>query len=229
MTTEEKREYLREYNRRNKERISAQRKKYRQENKELVAQQKKEYAAKNKEKIRAAQAEKYRKNKDKYLAKMKQKYAENSEAIKAKRMEYYYKNKEQILAAQKESNKKNREKTRAQKAAYCKNRRAKDPRFLLIGRMRCRINDALRLKRFPKNGKTMDFVGCDIEKLVLHIESKFKNGMSWENRHMWHIDHIVPLALAKTKEELEALFHYKNLQPLWSSENMAKGSKILDS
>lgn len=226
MTADEKREYLRKYNIENREKIATQRKQFRQENKEKIAEQKRLYAERNKEKVRLAQAEKYRKHKERYLLQMKEKYSQNSEEIKRKRMEYYYRNKEKILASQKEAAKKNREKTRPQKAAYCRNRRAKDPAFLLIGRLRCRINDALRTKKFPKSGRTKEVLGCDMETLKAHIEGQFKKGMTWENRSEWHLDHVVPLASAKTPEEIHRLFHYKNLQPLWGYENLAKGAKM---
>jgi hypothetical protein len=53
--------------------------------------------------------------------------------------------------------------------------------------------------------------------------------MSWENYgfYGWHIDHIIPLCSAKNEEELKRLCHYTNLQPLWSTDNLSKGSKIL--
>jgi hypothetical protein len=51
--------------------------------------------------------------------------------------------------------------------------------------------------------------------------------MNWSNRNLWHIDHIIPLASAKTEEEMIKLCHYTNLQPLWAIENMSKGSKII--
>jgi hypothetical protein len=227
MTADAKREYLRKYNIENRERIAAQRKRYRQENKDKVAQQKREYAESNKDKNRLAHAKKYQKYKERYLLQMKEKYLQNADEIKRKRMEYYYKNKEKILASQKQSAQRDKEKLRPRKAAYCRNRRAKDPTFLLIGRLRCRINDALRYKKFPKSGKTRDVVGCDMQTLKAHIENQFKNGMTWQNRDEWHIDHIVPLASAKTPEEIYSLFHYKNLQPLWGVENMAKGAKMV--
>ncbi len=50
--------------------------------------------------------------------------------------------------------------------------------------------------------------------------------MTWDNRDKWHIDHIVPLASAKTESEMAALCHYTNLQPLWASENRRKGARI---
>lgn len=227
METESKKEYLKRYQSENREKIAAQRKAYRQENKVRVALQKREYADRNKDKVKQAQSAKYEKNKVKYLHQMKEMYAANSEAIKKKRMDYYYKNKDRISARQKELNGKNIEKKRPRKAAYCRLRRANDVNFLLIGRMRCRINDALRIGKFPKTGKTSELLGCDLDTLRVHIESKFKDGMTWENRILWHIDHAIPLSAAKTIDEINALFHYLNLQPLWAIENLKKGSRVL--
>lgn len=47
--------------------------------------------------------------------------------------------------------------------------------------------------------------------------------MNWDNYGEWHIDHIKPLAIAKNKKEIECLFNYKNLQPLWAKDNLSKG------
>jgi len=58
------------------------------------------------------------------------------------------------------------------------------------------------------------------------IESKFTDNMTWENHGKWHIDHIVPISSAITMAELEKLFHYSNLQPLWAKDNLAKSDKI---
>jgi hypothetical protein len=70
-------------------------------------------------------------------------------------------------------------------------------------------------------------LGCDYQTAFKHIESRFKKGMSWDNFGDWHIDHIIPLASAKTEEELIELCHYTNLQPLWAEENLIKGDKII--
>jgi hypothetical protein len=70
-------------------------------------------------------------------------------------------------------------------------------------------------------------LGCSWEQLRDHIENQFVSGMTWEDKHLWHIDHIVPLSSAKTVEELEKLCHYTNLQPLWASDNMSKGAKLV--
>lgn len=69
-------------------------------------------------------------------------------------------------------------------------------------------------------------LGCDFKTAHKHIEKQFTEGMSWDNRSEWHIDHIIPLASAKTEEELAKLCHYTNLQPLWAEDNLRKGDKL---
>jgi len=52
--------------------------------------------------------------------------------------------------------------------------------------------------------------------------------MSWANRNMWHIDHIVPCARfdLTDPEQQKACFNWKNLQPLWAMENIKKGERL---
>jgi hypothetical protein len=66
-----------------------------------------------------------------------------------------------------------------------------------------------------------------MKEFILHIESKLKNGMSLDNHGKWHLDHIIPLATAKTVEEIIKLNHYTNFQPLWAEENLSKVCKTL--
>jgi hypothetical protein len=49
--------------------------------------------------------------------------------------------------------------------------------------------------------------------------------MSFDNYGQWHIDHIIPLATAKTEQDVYTLSHYTNLQPLWAKDNISKGAK----
>ncbi len=67
--------------------------------------------------------------------------------------------------------------------------------------------------------------GCTFEEFAVHLQKQFKEGMTLENHGDWHIDHIKPCATATSAEELAALFHFTNLQPLWASENLSKGCK----
>jgi hypothetical protein len=97
----------------------------------------------------------------------------------------------------------------------------------MISNLRSRIVQFVKSKKIHKDNKTLDLVGCSTEFLKEHLQSQFKNGMSWDNYGSWHIDHIIPLSSAKTTEEFNKLCHYSNLQPLWASENLSKGKKIL--
>lgn len=66
--------------------------------------------------------------------------------------------------------------------------------------------------------------------LAKWIEAQFKPGMTWNNRSKWHIDHIIPCSAFNMLElsQQRECFNYKNLRPLWASENMSKGAKILN-
>lgn len=108
---------------------------------------------------------------------------------------------------------------------YVKKRRATDPMFALKTGVRSRVASLLQ-KYAGKKDSTLAIVGCSWEELRGHIEKQFQPGMSWGNRSEWHIDHIVPLASAKTEEELLRLCHYRNLQPLWAEENLKKSDKM---
>lgn len=49
--------------------------------------------------------------------------------------------------------------------------------------------------------------------------------MTLDNYGEWHLDHIKPISLAQTEQEVIKLCHYSNFQPLWAKENMSKGNK----
>ena len=112
----------------------------------------------------------------------------------------------------------------------CKNILAKNKyynnlEYKLTCIFRSRLRDALKGR--CKSKKTMELVGCDIDNLKKHIELKFQDGMDWGNYGKWHIDHVRPCSsfdLTDAKQQ-EQCFHYTNLQPLWATENLQKGSK----
>lgn len=85
-------------------------------------------------------------------------------------------------------------------------------------------------KRAYKDCHCIELLGCTSEEFKRYIESKFKEGMTWENHGIngWHIDHIRPLASINwdDPEDIKSAFHYTNTQPLWWHENLAKGDRI---
>lgn len=108
---------------------------------------------------------------------------------------------------------------------YHKNRYHADPiyklRVLMKGRLRSiLLNPKIDLK---KSKRTFEYIGCSAEELKKYIEERFTEGMTWDNYGEWHVDHKTPTSKASTEEELIALCHYTNLQPLWGKDNLCKG------
>lgn len=110
-------------------------------------------------------------------------------------------------------------------AEYCRRKRSEDPSFRMSRLLRDRLRRAFQGR---KSKKTTILLGTQTLEVKQHIARLFLPGMTWENmgKDGWHIDHIIPLACAKSLKHLEALCHYLNLQPLWAKENLSKGDKI---
>ena len=150
-------------------------------------------------------------------------YSKNSEKIKQKTRDWTALNQERIKETKKIYRKNNKDKINQ----YFRDRRSNDPIFKFCQNARVLIGKSFKKRNFYKTNKTEQILGCTFQEFFNHIESQFLTGMSWDNRSEWHIDHIIPLASAKTEEEILRLNHYTNLRPLWALENIQKGSKIL--
>ena len=78
-----------------------------------------------------------------------------------------------------------------------------------------------------------DNLGCSLEEFKSHLESKWTEGMTWDNygkgKGTWNIDHIKPCKSFDftNPEEQRACFHYTNTQPMWGDENTRKGCKVI--
>lgn len=102
----------------------------------------------------------------------------------------------------------------------------------IASNLRSRLGAFIKSKSSTESNETASYVGCTRNELKKHIESKFTDGMTWENkgRHGWHIDHILPLShfdLRKKSELLKAM-HYTNIQPLWEKDNLSKCHRMPD-
>lgn len=102
-----------------------------------------------------------------------------------------------------------------------------DEFFAIKQRTRKLISHVIYKRGYTKKSKATDILGCSFEFFKAHIENQFLEGMNWENRDKWQIDHKIPVASARTEQELIQLNHYTNLQPLWTIDNSKKGCKIL--
>jgi hypothetical protein len=143
---------------------------------------------------------------------------------KKKRQQYYNENKKSILEYNKKYFQKNKQKLSKDRTHKYKT----DPQYKISEILRKRVRIALKGKSKP--GSAVKDLGCTIDELKIYIENQFREGMTWGNHGVkgWHIDHIKPLSSFNLEdpEQFKEACHYKNLQPLWATENLSKGKKI---
>lgn len=159
----------------------------------------------------------------------KKKYYDLNKEKETKRLKHYREtNKDKRRITKLNWVKNNKEKYNLYSSNWKKEKRKTDPIYRLMSNLRSRTKQFLKGKDSSK--KTLEVIGCCFEDLKIYLESKFTDGMTWDNYgfYGWHIDHIVPLSSAKTKEDIYKLCHYTNLQPLWCNENLKKGNRIID-
>lgn len=200
-------------------------KKWKQNNKHKTRAMWIKYREKNKEILKEKSRKRYYDNHKKYLdiaKKYREKYPErNRERSKA----YYWKNKDAVNKRASEWRKRVR---------YSVSRKQKDPIYKLKCECRGRINWLTRRRSTVSNynktcPQTEKIIGCTVAFYYSHIEKQFVENMTWDNYGEWQVDHIIPLATAKTKEHVLALNKWSNLQPLWLSDNIKKGTKVPES
>jgi len=229
-------------------------KKHYKKNKKQYQTKHKEYYEFNKEDILKKNREQYKLNKDKKIYKVKvcpicKKQFEASHGLKkyccdlcaktAIREKDKLRNSKRFATlSSKEYHKKyskeydekyykvNKEKINKRKTSYMRKRKKADPLYKFKCSTRSMIGNSFKRKGLKKSLKTENILGCTLNQFREHIENKFKSGMNFDNHGSWHIDHDIPLATAKTKEEVAKLCHYTNLQPLWAKENREKHSKV---
>lgn len=136
---------------------------------------------------------------------------------------YYEKNKEKIAKKDRLYREANKEKINKRNLAYQYRKYKEDPRYRALRNARLRISNFLKNKeKFSKS------LGCSYSQFILHIESQFQLGMSWQNYGEWHIDHKHPLSKAynEGQESFMKSCNYTNLQPMWALDNLRKADKV---
>ena len=113
---------------------------------------------------------------------------------------------------------------------YFAQRRNDDYLFKFKEQIRNLINISLKTRNHVKNTKTSEILGCDLDFFVNYILETYKKnyGYEWDGKEKVHIDHIIPLATAKTEKDVIKLCHYTNLQLLKAQDNLKKGAKIIE-
>ena len=202
-----------EYNKNHKAEQIKWRKQYYEENKDSIYEYQKKYREENSEKIKEYM-ETYR--------------IENSEIIKEKRKQYYEENKELINERNKKYVQEHIEERRKYREKYRKDRFEKDPLFKITVNIRHLISNSLRKQGFTKKSRTYKILGCDYDTFYNHLLQTYKKnyGVDWDGKEEVHIDHIIPVSIANSEEEIIKLCHYTNLQLLKAKDNLNKKDKL---
>jgi len=202
---------------------------YKEKKREIYNNKSKEYYQNNKEYFVNKSKEYYQINKDKFLISNKEYYLNNKEYFAEKSKEYKEKNKDKLVEYNREYMKKyyNDYENRLKRSEYRKNKKEKDNIYRLSTVVRSLIIYSIKNRKYDKQNKTIEILGCTYEEFSEYIESKFKDWMNWENHGLyngelnygWDLDHIIPISTAKTEEDVILLNHYTNFQPLCSYVN----------
>lgn len=153
----------------------------------------------------------------------------NRDKLNKYHSEYLKCHRDKYSVKQKEWKQKNAKRIRKVANKYFNERRRKDELFAFSMRVRNLIRNSFNRTVTTKRGKTEGIVGCDIETLRGYLLKTWKSnyGTEW-NGEPYHIDHIIPLATAKTEQDVIELCHYTNLQLLKPKDNLKKGVRTLD-
>ena len=91
-------------------------------------------------------------------------------------------------------------------------------------RFRTRLQKLCRSLNYTKKDRTSSYLGCSKLEFKQHIESLFRDGMTWDNKNLWVLDHVKPCCAYNltNEDELKECFNFKNIQPLWYFENEQK-------
>lgn len=152
------------------------------------------------------------------------------ESRKAYRSVYNVENRDKRVAYQREYEKLHPEQRRLIRNKNARKRKESDSFFRFTCNVRSLMWQSFKnacMGSFSKRSRSVEMLGCSMEDFVSYIVAQFSEGMTLENHGEWHLDHIIPLATARSEEDIVRLNHYTNFQPLWAKDNLSKGAKIL--
>jgi len=180
----------------------------------------------------------YSENRDKiisYSIKYQKEHLEDSKAKSKVRSKNWIKaNKEKKREYDKNYNILNREKIKSIKRRNSekinsrrRKTRSENPLIRLKNNIRTSIYISMKRKGYTKRSNTYKILGINYNEFLSYIESKFEPWMNWNNYGIytgelntgWDIDHIIPVSIAKSEEDIVKLNHYLNFQPLCSKIN----------
>ena len=215
---EKRREYKKEYN-----------KQYHEEHKEYFQNYKK--------------TEKYKKQQKEYKNEVLEIDGEEIKRKTVQRRKYRKEHREEYLLSKRKVDKRYRdthkeqikqwkkdniELIRRERREYHKKRAASDPLYKFEHQIRGAIRASFKRKKYKKNDHTYEIIGLPFDEFYEYLLQTFKDnyGYEWDGVEPVHIDHIIPLTVANSEEEIIKLCYYTNLQLLKPHDNLEKHDKL---
>lgn len=206
---------------------------FRAENREKVIRLRKESYYRRRDEILARGRADRESRKDEINAARREQYAKRAEFYRMRQREDRLKNREARVARARAYRQRNLEVIRAQERAYGLKKYYRRYKSDLGFTLKMRTSALLRtsLRGGLKSKKTEDVLGYTIQELRAHLESGFRDGMTWERFLAGdiHIDHIRPVSsfeiTGEDCPEFKKCWALDNLQPLWAEDNIRKGAK----
>lgn len=111
---------------------------------------------------------------------------------------------------------------------YKRRRYHADPDYRILCQLRSRLSKVV--ERGYGLTKAVRDCGCSLPELRRHLESQFQDGMTWDDRASWHIDHIFPVSAIDTADsaQVRAVNNWRNLRPLSAAANRGKGGCVTE-
>lgn len=193
-------------------------------NKEHIKEMQKQYHKNNQQKIKEYRKKHY--NPEKAKEYNSQYYDSHKQYYANWHKNYQQKNKDKLRETERKWKKANKDKVKKQqKKDYDK--RMSNPIKKMEHQMRNMINCSFRRKKYTKSKKLDEIVGITSKEMVTYLLETFKKnyGCEWDKVEPVHIDHIKPLSIATTEQDVIKLCHYTNLQLLKAKDNLEKSNK----
>ena len=178
-----------------------------------------DYIKKNKEKETSRQILYNKNNKEK----RKNYKKENKDKIKKDRKAYNIKNKDKNKSYSLEW----RDKNKYYSAEYFKLRKKTDLLFKLRCNISSNMSSAIKRQGYSKKTKAYNILKCEFSFFMDWLNGVASNGYTYGIGDL-HLDHVVPISLSETEEELLLLNHYSNFQLLNAFDNISKGNRYVN-
>lgn len=157
------------------------------------------------------------------------KYRENNLQKEKERYKEYRKDNLEKLREYDKNRNSQRERKNYQNE-WRKNKNKTDSKFSFSLRIKSRLKSVFHENKIPKKSKTFDLLGYSPEKLNYHLSKWLDKpceicGSTVLKLSNCHIDHIIPISSAETKDQIIELNKLKNLRLLCPFCNLEKGAK----